>query len=72
MAAYRFYYLNEHDHIIDAEWVFCPDDKAAMAHAAGKLLTRGDSHDIEIWQERRRVDAIARPPEAASRLRRAA
>jgi hypothetical protein len=65
MAPYRFYYLNERDHIIDAEWVFCPGDTAAMARAAGRLLARrDDSRSIEIWQERRRIDALARPAAA--------
>jgi hypothetical protein len=60
MAPYRFYYLNERDHIIDAEWVFCSEDAAAMARAAAKLLARRDSRGIEIWQGRRRVDAVAK------------
>ncbi|HEX3970563.1 MAG TPA: hypothetical protein VHX19_04530 [Stellaceae bacterium] len=67
MAAYRFYYLNERDHIIDAEWVFCPGDAVAMARAAGKLLMRRDGRAIEIWQGKRRVDAIATPRAAISR-----
>jgi hypothetical protein len=61
MVAYRFYYLNERDHIVDAEWVFCSGDAVAMARAAGKLLTRRDSRGIEIWQGKRRIDAVATP-----------
>lgn len=60
MIPYRFYYLNERDHIIDAEWVTCAGDTAALARAAAKLLARGDSRGIEIWQDRRRVDAVAK------------
>jgi hypothetical protein len=61
MTSYRFYYLNERDHIIDAEWVVCAGDTAALARAAAKLLARRDSRGIEIWQGRRRVDAVAKP-----------
>ena len=60
MLPYRFYYLNERDHIIDAEWVSCGGDAAAMARAAAKLLARRDSHGIELWQGKRRIDAIAK------------
>ena len=70
MVAYRFYYLNERDHIIDAEWVFCPGDAVAMARGARKLLMHRDSHALEIWQGKRRVDAVAKP--RAATLRRAA
>jgi hypothetical protein len=67
MLPYRFYYLNQRDHIIDAEWVSCFGDTAAMARAAAKLLAR-DSHGIEIWQGTRRVDAIAKPAVAFAKL----
>jgi hypothetical protein len=65
MVAYRFYYLNEHNHFIDAEWVSCHGDPAAMARAAVKLLARHDSRSIEIWDGTRRVDAVAKPLAAA-------
>jgi hypothetical protein len=65
MVAYRFYYLNERDRIIDAEWVSCAGDAAAMARAAAELLARRDSRSIEIWQGTRRVDAVAKPLAAA-------
>jgi hypothetical protein len=71
MVAYRFYYLNERDHIIDAEWVSCRADAAAMARGAANLLARRDSRGIEIWQGTRRLDAVARPL-AAALLRKAA
>lgn len=67
MVAYRFYYLNERDHIIDAHWVFCPGDAVAMARAAGQLLMRSDSRGIEIWQGPRRVDAVAKPSAVSQR-----
>jgi hypothetical protein len=66
MNPYRFYYLNERGHIIDAEWVACASDTAAMARAAAKLLARRDSRGIEIWQGKRRIDTVAKhtPPSA--------
>jgi hypothetical protein len=63
--AYRCHYLNERNHIIDAEWVSCAGD-AAMARAAAKLLARRDSRGIEIWQDTRRVDAVAKSALAPS------
>lgn len=60
MIPYRFYYLNERDHFIDAEWVFLAGDTAAMALAMAKLLARRDSRGIEIWQGKRRIDAVAK------------
>ncbi len=60
MAPYRFYYLNERDHIIDAEWASCAGDAAAMARAAAALLARCDCRGIEIWHGKRRVDAVAK------------
>jgi hypothetical protein len=72
MVPYRFYYLNERDHIIDAEWAACIGDAAAMARAAARLLARRDSHGIEIWQGRRRVDAVAKPSAAKPSARKAA
>lgn len=64
MAPYRFYYLNERDHFIDAEWVSCAGDAAALARAAANLLARRDSRSIEIWHGKRRVDAVAKPAPA--------
>jgi hypothetical protein len=72
MIPYRFYFLNARDHIIDAEWVCCAGDAAAMARAAAKLLARHDSRGIEIWQGKRRVDAVAKPFAAKSSVREAA
>ncbi len=72
MTPYRFYYLNALDHIVDAEWISCAGDAAAMARAARKLLARSDSRGIEIWQGKRRVDAIAKPFAAKSSVREAA
>ena len=60
MSSYRFYYLDERDHIIDAEWASCAGDAAAMARAAASLLTRRDCRGIEIWHGKRRVDAVAK------------
>jgi hypothetical protein len=67
MIPYRFYYLNEREHIIDAEWISCAGDAAAMARAMAKLLARRDSRGIEIWQGKRRVDAVAKPAPAIAR-----
>lgn len=72
MNSYRFYYLNERDHILDAEWVSCAGDAAAMARAAAKLLSRRDSRGIEIWHGKRRVDAVAKPALAKPSARKAA
>jgi hypothetical protein len=72
MISYRFYYLNERDHIVDAEWVSCAGDAAAMARAATKLLARGDSRGVEIWHGKRRVDAVAKPAPAKRAARKAA
>jgi hypothetical protein len=72
MVSYRFYYLNERDHIIDAEWVACIGDATAMARAAVKLLGRRDSRSVEIWQGKRRVDAVAKPSAANPPTRQAA
>jgi hypothetical protein len=60
MLEYRFYYLNARNHIIDAEWVSCAADAAAIVRAAAKLLGRPDSRGIEIWQDKRRVDAVVK------------
>jgi hypothetical protein len=58
MFAYRFYFLNEVDHIVDADWASCDGDAAAIERA--KSLTRArPCRIIEIWQGTRRVDAIA-------------
>ncbi|HEY1503422.1 MAG TPA: hypothetical protein VGF92_03930 [Stellaceae bacterium] len=62
----RFYYLNERDHIIDAEWISGAEDAVAMALAAAKLLARRDSRGIEIWQGKRRVDIVKSCPAKAS------
>ena len=72
MLPYRFYYLNERDHIIDAEWIVCAGDTAAMTRAASKLLARRDSHGIEIWQGKRRVDAVDKPSAVKPSAREAA
>jgi hypothetical protein len=50
MDAYRFYYLNDANRIVDAEWASCPNDEAAI-HRATRLL--GDSRNccaVEVWQ----------------------
>jgi hypothetical protein len=72
MIPYRFYYLNERDHIIDAEWVYLAGDPPAMALATAKLLARSDSRGIEVWQDKRRVDAVAKSLLAKPSVRKAA
>lgn len=62
MSSYRFYYLNERDHIVDAEWSPCQDDKAAATRARTLLIA--EAHDyraIEIWSGTRRVDPGSLP-----------
>ena len=60
MSSYRFYYLNERDHFVDADWAPCPDDEAAAARARTLLLAEArDYRAIEIWNGTRRVDPVA-------------
>ena len=59
MSAYRFYYLNEVDHIVDADWASCGSDAAALERAKSMLDRTRRCCVVEIWQGTRRVDAIA-------------
>jgi hypothetical protein len=58
MSSYRFYYLNEHDHIIDADWAACSGDAAAIARAHLVITETHECRAIEIWHGTRRVEAI--------------
>jgi hypothetical protein len=58
VTSYRFYYLNGHDHIIDADWASCGGDDAALARAQSILAEAQECRAIEIWQGTRRVDIV--------------
>jgi hypothetical protein len=58
MSSYRFYYLNGHDHIIDADWAACSGDAAAIARAKSVLVDMHDCRAIEIWQGTRRIEVV--------------
>ncbi len=58
MSSYRFYYLNDHDHIIDAAWAPCLSDDAAVTRAKTMLADTQECRAIEIWQGTRRVNTI--------------
>lgn len=58
MSSYRFYYLNERDHIVDADWAPCSSDSAAIARAKSTLPPTNTCRVVEIWQGKRRVNAI--------------
>jgi hypothetical protein len=58
-SSYPFYYLNEVDHIVDADWASCGSDAAAIARARAMLLRTRQCRVVEIWQGTRRVEAIA-------------
>ena len=59
MHSYRFYYLNELDHIIDADWAVCGSDAAAIERAAAMLPRKQHCQTIEVWLGTRRVEAVA-------------
>jgi len=58
MSSYRFYYLDDSDHIIDADWAACASDAAAVNRAGSVLAERGDCRAIEVWQGTRRISAV--------------
>ncbi len=47
--AYRFYFVGERGHIMDAEWDGSKSDPSAMIRANASLETR-DCHFVEVWQ----------------------
>lgn len=58
MSSYRFYFLNDCDHIIDADWLPCLGDDAAIARARSLLTEARECRAIEIWHGTRRVETI--------------
>jgi len=59
MPSYRFYFLNDADHIIDSDWAACTNDTAAIQRAKMLLENRRRCRAIEVWQGTRRVRAVA-------------
>jgi hypothetical protein len=51
---YRAYILNDEGHIIGVHKLNCADDDEAKQQAA-KLL---DGHDLEVWEQARRVAVL--------------
>jgi hypothetical protein len=59
MPSYRFYYLNDADHIVDAEWAPCTNDNTAIERAERLLEESRGYRAVEVWQGIRRVCAVA-------------
>jgi hypothetical protein len=55
VLAYRMYFLNNEDRIVDFIEHLCPDDPSALDRA--RMLAEGSP--IEIWQAKRRVALVA-------------
>jgi hypothetical protein len=51
MPEYQAYVIGPHGHIFKRVELVCADDEAAKEHA--KALV--DGHDVELWQEGRRI-----------------
>jgi hypothetical protein len=54
MAGYRAYIIGPDGHFLRAVELVCPDDDTAKEYA--KQLV--DSHDVELWEGDRKVDAF--------------
>lgn len=54
MATYRYYFLDDQDHIIEAEAQEFPDDARAKEMAA-EIAARHPGYAMEIWQGARIV-----------------
>lgn len=67
MSSYRFYFLNDSDHIIDADWLPCLGDDAAIARARSLLAEAHECRAIEIWQGARRVETLGNAATLGSR-----
>jgi hypothetical protein len=67
MSSYRFYFLNDCDHIIDADWLPCLGDDAAIARARSLLTETHECRAIEIWHGTRRVETISNEAMARNR-----
>jgi len=56
MFGYRFYYLDQHSHIIGREEFFADDDNAALVIAASLREASERAHsDVMLWQGTRQV-----------------
>ena len=56
MVGYRFYYLDQHSHIIGREEFFADDDKAALIIAASLREASERAHaGVMLWQGTRQV-----------------
>ena len=58
MAHYRAYLIARDDRIQKAVDLDCPDDEAAI-EAAKQLV---DGHDVELWQQNRKITRLANKP----------
>jgi hypothetical protein len=59
MPSYRFYFLNDADHIVDSEWAAYTNDNAAIERAEVLVEDHRRCRAIEVWQGTRRVCAVA-------------
>jgi hypothetical protein len=64
MPSYRFYFLNDADHIIDSDWAACANDNSAIQRAEMLVEDHSRCRAIEVWQGTRRVCAVAPEPVA--------
>ena len=56
MVDYRVYVIGSDGHFVRAIQLDCPDDNAAI-ESAKQLI---DGHDIELWQEDRKIAKLDR------------
>jgi hypothetical protein len=56
MASYRFYFLDDSEHINKADYVECQDDRDALEKARGFC----DAFHIDVWDGTRRVGRVKR------------
>jgi hypothetical protein len=54
MPEYRAYLVGPDDHILHCVGLVCDDDEAAKEQA--KILA--DGHNVELWQETRKIAVI--------------
>jgi hypothetical protein len=59
MSGYRVYIIGSDGRFIQAIELACPDDEAAKEYAKQFV----DGHDIELWQQDRKVAKFDRNPE---------
>ena len=58
MVGYRFYYLDQHSHVIGREEFFAEDDNAALITAASLREASERAHaGVMLWQGTRQVFA---------------